>query len=443
MPTTITEKQVLAVWQDILQNRANLKTVDNEPVRVIYPGRRNDDRGADFKDAIIGIKRGRSKGDIEIHVKTSNWWTHRHHLDPAYNRVILHVVYQHDTARVIMLENGWTIPTLALRDYIGGNNNHHEVSSMPCRGIGYRGKAELIADQLDEAGETRFLARAESYRKMMMESGAGQALYQGIMTALGYSKNKDAMANLSRLILLGKLEALASEKMSDNEYLARCQAHLMGAAGLLPSQRTGYSPTGNEMENWEVKPESIWSASNQSRQMSLNDWHFFKVRPSNYPVRRIAAMSHLCLRYRQKGLLSGLEEKFKEIANADEMNSLEEALTVPPDSYWGCYLDFGTLSSGVPPALLGKERAADIIANVALPFFYVQGMPEDGKRVLEIYRGYRASEENTLVKHMRQQLRITSFLVNTARRQQGLIHIYKTFCLEGRCDRCSLAKMIG
>ena len=122
MPSIITEKQVVGIWQDSLQGRADLKTIDNEPVRVIYPGRRNDDRGADFKDAIIATSQRQAKGDIEIHVKTSHWWSHQHHLNPAYNRVILHVVYQHDTSQTITLENGFTVPTLALNDYISHDN---------------------------------------------------------------------------------------------------------------------------------------------------------------------------------------------------------------------------------------------------------------------------------------------------------------------------------
>ena len=211
----------------------------------------------------------------------------------------------------------------------------------------------------------------------------------------------------------------------------------MGAAGLLPSQRTEDYPANDAMDSWEIKLENGWFKSKQSRRMSANDWHFFKVRPSNHPVRRIAAMSHLLRRYRQKGLLAGLEEKFK------EANPLEAALTVPPDNYWGCHLDFGIPSSGIPPALLGKERAADIIVNVALPYFYVRASAQDAARVLMKYRDYRAPEENTLVKHMRQQLGITRFVVNTARRQQGLIHIYKTQCLEGNCTGCPLARTTG
>jgi hypothetical protein len=152
-------------------------------------------------------------------------------------------------------------------------------------------------------------------------------------------------------------------------------------------------------------------------------------------------MSHLLCRYRQKGLVDGLEDKFKEAADSGEMSLLEEALMVSPDNYWSRYLDFGIPSLGVAPALLGKERAADIIVNLVLPFFYVKRPAEHGEKALSIYRDYRASAENTLVKHMRQQLGITRHHANTARRQQGLIHIYKTYCLEGSCRRCPFGGM--
>lgn len=436
-----TEKQVVGIWQDSLQGRADLKTIDDEPVRVIYPGRRNDDRGADFRDAIIATSQRQSKGDIEIHVKTSHWWSHQHHLNPVYNRVILHVVYQHDTSQTITLENGSTAPTLALNDYIGNDNNTSPPSPIPCRGIGYRGDARLIGDILDKAGEARFLARTVSYRQMILQLGAEQALYQEIMTALGYSKNKETMAELSRLMPLTKVETLASEGISDEAYLARCQAGLLGAGGLLPSQRAGQHVRDRFSEDWDARLENIWAALGTTESMSADDWHFFKIRPGNYPPRRIAAMSRLLLRYRHLGLLAGLEEKLKQALEDNDGNALEEGLLVTADEYRRCYLDFGTPSSGTAPALLGKERAADIVINVLLPYFYAQD--ESYEKALNIYRGYRALEENTLVKHMRQQLGITRGLVNTARRQQGLIHVYKTYCLEGDCVSCPISKVAG
>lgn len=347
------------------------------------------------------------------------------------------MVYQHDTAGMIVLENGFSAPTLALGDYVGKSHEVSELSAMPCHGIGYSNKIEFITIQLDAAGATRFLERASGYQKMIKGSGAGQALYQGIMTALGYSKNKDPMAELSRLMPLSVLEGFASGEISDDNYLAQCQAYLTGAVGLLPSQCTEGYLAGDDIDSWEKKLENIWSTSGQSRRMSVNDWHFFKVRPGNYPVRRIAAMSHLLRRYRPKGLLAGLEDKFQ------EPDPFEEALIVPPDRYWGQYIDFGIPSSGAPPALLGKERAADIVINVLLPFFYTKGLARDREEILKIYQNYRAPEENTLIKHMRQQVGISRFLVNTARRQQGLIHIYKTQCLEGNCGRCPIGRTGG
>ncbi|MGD0781007.1 MAG: DUF2851 family protein [Dehalococcoidales bacterium] len=442
MPPVVTEKQVLEIWQGSLQGRLDLKTVENEPVRVVYPGRRNDDRGADFRDAIINTGGERLKGDIEIHVKTSSWWTHQHHLDPAYNRVILHVVYQNDTVRALVLENGFKVPTLALCDYIGSNCGASIPPLIPCRGAGYRWNIRLMASILDEAGEARFFARAAGFREIIAQSGAGQALYLGIMTALGYSKNKEAMAELASRLLLQELEAPLIA-VPDSEQLAWCQSWLMGMAGLLPSQRLGYKPLSICIEDWEEKLEKIWAEGGMRACLSIKDWHSYKVRPGNHPVRRIAAMSYLLLRYRQKGLLSGLEDRLKEVKADSGAHFLEQALLVKPDSYWGCYLDFGIPAVGAPPALLGKERAADIIVNVLLPFSYARGLAEQGEKVLSLYRGYHAPAENTLIKHMRQQLGLGRYLIDTARRQQGLIHIYQTMCLEGRCDVCPLNNTSG
>ncbi|MHB8105496.1 MAG: DUF2851 family protein [Dehalococcoidales bacterium] len=441
MPIALTERRVLEIWQGSLQGRTDLKTIENEPVRIVYPGRRNDDRGADFKDAIIATGGGQLKGDIEIHVKASYWWTHRHHQDSAYNRVILHVVYQNDTVKTLVLENGFKVPTLALRDYIENNDSVSVPPPIPCRGAGYHGNAQLIASRLDVAGEARFLVRVALFKESIAQSGAGQALYQGIMTALGYSKNKAAMAELATRMPLESLEAIAPDQIPDSEYLVQCQSRLISMAGLLPSQREAWQLTNNFIEDWEAILENKWAGWDIPAHMSAKDWHFFKVRPGNQPVRRIAAMSYLLLRYRHKGLLAGLEDRLKDIGAAKEIHSLEEALLVPPDSYWSRYLDFCIPAYGIVPALLGQERAADIIVNVLLPFAYARGLKEQHEKTLTIYRDCRAPAENSLVKHMRQQLGISRFLVSTARRQQGLIHIYKTFCLEGVCSECPLSNI--
>ena len=210
----------------------------------------------------------------------------------------------------------------------------------------------------------------------------------------------------------------------------------MGTAGLLPSQCGGRYLKNKLADDLEATLENTWIEFGIDSWMSVNNWNFFKVRPGNHPVRRIAAMSHLLVRYRKTGLLAGLEEKLKEATEATGYRSLEQALVVTPDSYWGIYSDFGLPALGATPALLGEERAVDIVINVLLPFAFARD--EHSEKTLKFYRSYRASAENSLVKHMRQQLGIGRYLVNTACRQQGLIHIYQTWCLEGKCNRCPL-----
>ena len=103
--TKVSEAQIIKIWQHQLLDGIDMTTEVGEPIKVIYPGRLNDDRGADFRGAVIATSRGLIKGDVEVHVRSSDWQLHRHHHDPVYNRVILHVVMWHDAGSVTNLQN--------------------------------------------------------------------------------------------------------------------------------------------------------------------------------------------------------------------------------------------------------------------------------------------------------------------------------------------------
>jgi hypothetical protein len=441
MPSIIPESRVVEIWRDQLLGRTDLVTEEGESVKIVYPGRLNDDRGADLRDAVIATGGGLIKGDIEIHVKSSNWWAHRHHQDPAYNRVILHVVFWRDIATTVILQNGQEVPTLALHKFVD-RTDPCVLRPMPCRNTRHRWNTALIGEILDTAGEARFEAKTADFRGALSRAGAGQSLYEGIMKALGYAKNKQPMAELARRMPLHRLEAAAPVKTPDTECLARYQAMLMGTAGLLPSQRSGIYVVDTLGGEWVSRLERLWAASRETAPMSGDGWCFFKVRPGNFPTRRIAAMSCLLLRYRGEGLLAGLTGGLDGMPADTAHIRLERLLLVTAGGYWGRNLDFG-LSGGMGlPALLGKARAADIVVNVLLPFAAAWGRlnsrPELSGRASEIYRSYPRLAENTLERHMLNQLGTGKHPVSSARRQQGLIHIYKNYCSQGRCDECPI-----
>jgi len=432
-----------------LLGRTDLATEEGEPIRIIYPGRINDDQGADLLDATIATSQGLLKGDIEVHVKSSNWRAHCHHQDPTYNRVILHVVMRRDTEVTTNLQNGGKVPILALHKYVGSPVSHWTnlaystvTLNTPCHQAIERLPTSIIAEFLDSAGEARFLAKAAKFQTDLSQMEAGQSLYQGIMGALGYSKNKLPFLELARRVPLQILESLTQSKISDEECLARQQALLLGTAGLLPSQRPNWHQKNKIDDQWVEKLEQIWVSTHQTEVMSENNWHLFKIRPNNFPIRRIVAMSYLTLRYREKGIFDGVVNRIKEIAVSKGHHRMEKALLITTKGYWASHFDFGSGSKLRIPTLLGSSRAADITVNVLLPFTFAWGkltaQPELVRKASALYRHYPKLVVNTVEKHMRKQLRLSSNLVNSARRQQGLIHIYNTLCSQGKCHCCPL-----
>ncbi len=443
------EKSVIEMWQYRLPGRTDLMTEDGEPIRVVYPGRINDDRGADLLDAVISTNQGLVRGDVEVHVRSSGWRAHGHHQDTAYNRVVLHVVYWHDTKTSICLQNGQKVPTLELHKFLEAKRSQYTDSAcattnlpMPCRSAIVLRDTSDIGRILDTAGKERFRTKLADFQTQLAQTEASQVLYQGIMGALGYTKNKYPLLKLSHRMPLRRLEAVASGVISDTECLARQQALLVGMAGLLPSQRSSRYPAAMLDDEWVDKLEMLWCSSHERTAMSEDDWHLFKVRPGNLPVRRIVSMSYLLLRHREKGIFELVRSLRQETAEAG-YGRLAKALQVAADGYWARYLDFGLPGQRGIPAPIGIGRAADIIVNIILPFTAAWGQENSyhvlARKALEIYQHYPRLAENTLERHMRKQLGINGYLVNSAQRQQGLIHIYRTLCSQGRCHECPLS----
>ncbi len=427
-----------------------LVTEAGEPIRIIYPGRINDGRGADFRDAVMATNSGVVKGDIEVHVKSSDWRAHRHHLDTAYNRVILHVVMWHNAKVATNLQNGGGVPVLALHKYIRDPVSQWTDGvelpaslNMPCLKAARRLTTGAMAEFLDSAGEERFLSKVARLQADLAQMGAGQCLYQGIMGALGYSKNTIPMLKLARWLPLQVLESVTQGEISDEEYLARQQALLLGTAGLLPWQRPNRCQENKLGNKWVDKLERRWVCLGRTEVMSSDDWHLFKVRPSNSPIRRIVAMSYLILRYRERGIVDGVVNMVKEAPLSQGYSELEGGLMVTINSCGAGLFDFGVGSRIGSQTLLGSQRAADIAVNVLLPFIVawsrLTSQPELEQKSLALYHRYPRLAVNTVERHMRGQLGLSSRLVSSARRQQGLVHIYKTLCSQGRCNCCPLA----
>ncbi|MFC1938109.1 DUF2851 family protein [Chloroflexota bacterium] len=408
----VAESQVVRIWQHQLMDRSKLTTEGGELIRVIYPGRINEGRGADFRDAVVVIGRQVMRGDIEVHVKSGAWRNHRHHHDPAYNRVILHVVMWQDNGEVTELQNGKSVPVLALGKYMESspNQNLEQVYStaslsVPCLGVAARVSRGVIAEYLDAAGKERFSAKVGRFQSELAQTGASQCLYHGMMGALGYSKNKLPCLELAYRVPLQVLESMTKGEVVDEECLSQQQALLLVTAGLLPSQGRNGHGRDKADSSWVAELERLWVSYQQAETMSRDSWQFFRVRPNNFPVRRIVAMTYLILRYREGGILEGIVNLVKETPSSRGHIRLEQGLLVTTDDYWAHHFDFGPVSRMRIPNLLGSRRAADIIVNVLLPFVAawsrINSHPELANKAFALYCGYPGLTANSVGTHMR------------------------------------------
>jgi hypothetical protein len=434
----VPESEVVRLWQQQLQKDRKLLDAGGEPLEVIYPGRSNDSRGGDFRDAVISRGNSTQTGCIEVHTVTSGWQSHGHHRDPAYNQVILHVAMEPVAGKPVCtrLENGRVIPTVILEKN-GTGKSVSGAGGLPCQGLGRRWSTERLGESLDLAGDRRLALKAGRFEQDLAVIEPGQVLYKGFSEALGYSRNKQPFLSLACAASLKQVQEILRDAGSGNPALYYLQAFLLGRAGLLPSQRsleTGGHP-------FPARLEQIWRSFPQMEFNPALGWELFKVRPGNYPVRRIAALSSLLYRFRLKGWLNTLLDLIRRAPPARAEKTLEPALTVIAEEYWDKHYDFGLGNpAGLGCCLLGRERSAEIVINVLLPFALAwsafSGDTAPGRQARLIHQRYRRLESNSVERHMLSQLSISSRLAATARRQQGLLHIYQTLCTRGRCADC-------
>jgi len=407
----VKEELLARVWRSKMLKGRELVTTGGQRLRIMHPGWANGGSGPDFHHAVIALKEnGLLKGDVEIHVSSSQWRSHGHHRDPGYNGVILHVVMWHDKDMPTMLQNGDSVPVLSLEPYSElfpqSMERLYEFDEWeePCHDLQARLGVAAVGGLLDGAGDERFGLKVAHFRRELAVKEGDQIVYEGLMRALGYSKNKEPFKELAYRLPLKALQAIASEESGHRRGLVLGKA-LLSAAGLAASPK-------------RIDP---WCEA---------EWHLTGIRPCNRPQLRIAGAGYLLARYMEKGLVSGV---LKLVRCADLKRGykiLEHGIMVT--------------GNGAKSALIGWGRAREIAVNVVLPFSFAWGEMESQpvlrEHTLELYRSYPKLEENQVTRQMQRQLfgeeGIT--VVNSARRQQGLIHFYHHHCLSGDCLHCLL-----
>ena len=448
----VDEAFVQKLWNEQRFFDTNMEAIDRRAIRVLKPGIWNHNEGPDFMHAEIEIDGKLQIGDVEIHVRSSEWYAHQHHLNSRYNRVILHAVFFNDDFNLrTRLQNGKRISTLELLKWIAvdtgdlyDDTEDTTTEEGICRVTGKQLNMEVLKGVFESLGRERFLEKAESMRLLRTRLDFEQLLYEGIMEALGYARNNKAMRELAQHVPFADL---------DQKSELEIQAILFGVAGLLPSQRE--KPLSTEVTNDPsiVALEALWSASEYAElpaRMTEARWSFTS-RPLNHPTRRIAAMSRLIYQCQgslmmyflptcEKALSAHTERQLRSI-----ITELCTLLMLEPTGYWEKHSNFG-LESRRKTALIGKDRALEIIINKILPAAYVWAVEAESQllqdTVLRLYSAGYKSKGNKIIRKVDEQIFTETqqlrHLKPTAKIEQGVIRLYKNYCADWLCDLCPI-----
>ena len=448
-----TEQAICHLWDTQGFQRQNLASLDGTTIECVYRGRRRGGGGPDFVEAAVAFDGELRHGDVEVHVKSADWFAHRHHLAHAYDDVILHVVLHH-SGRAARKANGTVVPTLVLSGRLPNLAEPYEQSQWcqsplepePCQSLLQRRGPAYLAAMLDHAGQQRLEARVASREGEIAAVGAQEALYRALLEAMGYSANRRPFRLLAAALPWSHLEGFLLAR-PPAERLFAAEALLFGVASRLPGQRGRSHLLNGRDAHYADQLEEIWDHYRpgwEGADCGLY-WHTTGARPTNHPARRIAAAAHYLARVADGGLSARLESLGRHVP-ADRLSSalsqhyLGAAIA---DDYWAWRFDFGFALRSEHPRLVGTGRAADIVVNVALPYLIAAsdlGLTDCSSVVREAYRLHRPLAHNEIT-------RLMSALVGdgrplpiklTAQRQQGMLHIYRLYCREQRCGECLL-----
>lgn len=464
----INEAVLAAIWNEQAPLSGPMWDCEGNPVAVVYRGRWTAGSGPDFDGAMLSLGEGSGgrlvRGSVEMHLRCADWWAHGHHADPRYNSVALHVVLWPAGARPVERADGNLVPTLVLADYIGVATGElldritplvprlGTLSEEPCWQRTQDWPLEKLLGHIDDAGDARLLGKAARMEAGLSIHGApDEVFYGGLMDALGYSANREPMRELAANLPVSRLLTLPLSR-NEAERATLFEAVLLGAAGFLPSQRPSIGPLDWLSGDYAEEVERMWNLHAPMLDLSperpvAGGWATERVRPANSPPRRLAAAARLLARllWSRDGLLG----PFLTCAVGGQPRAIAKEwtamLTVPGEGYWAAHSDFGRPLESKDTALIGDSRASDIVVNIVLPLLLacaeMRGQESLREQVFAVYAAFPRLAENNVTRAMADEALgpRTCKPINGARRQQGLMHLYRLYCEARRCYECPIS----
>lgn len=411
------------IWSFQLFEHQNLQTTQHQLVHIFNQGEWNKGSGPDFFNSKMKIDTLEWVGNVEIHLKSSDWYVHKHQDDKAYENVILHVVWEDDKP-VVNHENK-LIPTIILKDRVDilllekYQQFIQNKTPIVCQNIIKTIDIPLKKEAIKQALFERLRKKAFQIENLVEENQLDwqETAYQWLAKAFGFQDNGEAFLALAKVLPLKYLQ-------KHRDSILQMEALIFGQAGFLEKkiEEDTYMKALKKEYDFLKKKYKLQS-------LDVVIWKTGKLRPANFPTIRIAQF--VAFLYEYPFVLATFLE-------SPTIVNFTRKFQVIQSPYWEWHYTFGKLTKKKVPTL-GKTSIESIVINTAVPLLIAYGKQKEEKeyqeKALDWLKNIKA-EKNSITKLMEE----CSFELKTAYDTQGVIELNKNYCQKKRCLECFIGK---
>ena len=419
MKYPVNEKLIQYIWQFQLFNKTELLTVASNTLSIIHPGTININQGPDFLNGKIVTENATWFGNIEIHVKSSDWDLHKHSEDERYNNVVLHVVWDHDK------ELNLPFPTLELKQYVPKllldryHSLHEQNQFIPCEKNIIKTDSLSFEKWKESLVVERLQRKSIFIKSELLKTNHNWKLvfWYAVARAFGGNLNGDAFVEILKSIPFNSL-------LRQHHSLLTVEAVLMGQAGFL-------NDDFNDDYHKQLKIEYAHFKLKYELETPKISLLFLRMRPSNFPTIRLAQFaSFICKN----------ANSIYEFIQLNNVSQLESYFDIETAEYWNSHFCFDEPSK-FKIKKIGEIMQLNIIINAIAPFQFAYGvfMEEEVfiQQAIETLIN-TSTEKNKII----ERFKVLGLKTKNAFDSQFLLELKNQYCDNKKCLNCQIGASI-
>ena len=421
------------VWKYQYYDKRQATTTEEVPLQVVKIGYHNHHEGPDFKEAHIRLDEIDHVGHIEIHLKSSDWNAHNHQTDPAYNTVILHVVWEHD--QPIRRLDGTVLPTLELKGKVLLEvvRNYERLISSPSQilcGNELSNTSEILKfSMLEKSLIERLQEKSKLVLKLLEDNKQDweETAYQWLLYSLGFKVNSQVMLKLAKSLPYRLLKKHGNQRVSQ-------ESLIFGQAGFLDQLIHGlFEPTSSEPYVKQLLDEYLFYEKKYQLKPQIypSEWKFMGVRPSNYPTIRLAQAASILAK--SPNFLSTV---LYELNSREQFNTFFDVEVHP---YWQSHYQLGKPSEKFSNRKISAATLDLLGINYVVPIWYAYGTFIDSlewqEKCFDFLQQIPAESNHILGK-----FEAVDWKPSQAFESQAMIGLFNNYCKARKCLTCKIGQ---